>query len=102
MVIAINFTSIIGILLIALTVYSGAFIIPILFGLTGIQVNQKSLTPAMIIGGIVAFTGKIIFYTGCTDAGNYIIISSFLINGMILFWGTKKPHRIPAVNNNFI
>jgi SSS family solute:Na+ symporter len=96
-VIALNFTSIIGILLIALTVYSGAFIIPILFGLTGIRINPKSLTPAMITGGFIALTGKIIYYSGYIDSGNFIIISSFLINGMILLYGKKKPHQMDAV-----
>jgi len=90
MIISINFTSIIGILLIALTVYSGAFMMPILFGLTGIHIKQKSLPPAMISGGFIALTGKIIFYSGNTHAGNYVIISSFIINGMILFLGKKK------------
>jgi len=91
-IIALNFTSIIGILLIALTVYSGAFMIPILFGLTGIPINSKSLTPAMIVGGLIALIGKIIYYSGYNDFGNFVIISSFAINGMILFFGKKKPH----------
>jgi solute:Na+ symporter, SSS family len=90
-IIAINFTSIIGILLIALTVYSGAFIIPILFGLLGIKVNPKSLIYAMITGGLFALTGKIVFYSGYADAGNFIIILSFAINGTILFLGQNKP-----------
>jgi SSS family solute:Na+ symporter len=91
-VIALNFTSIIGILLIALTVYSGAFIIPILLGLSEIVINPKMLTLAMITGGIVALSGKIIFYSGHSVTGNFVIISSFLINGIILFYGKKKPH----------
>jgi SSS family solute:Na+ symporter len=92
--IALNFTSIIGILLIALTVYSGAFIIPILFGFTGIGINPKKLTLAMITGGIIALSGKIIYYTGYPEFGNYIIISSFLINGIILLSSKKKHGRI--------
>lgn len=93
-IIAINFTSIIGILLIALTVYSGAFIIPILFGLTGIRINPNSLTTAIITGGAIALTGKIINYFGHPNSGNIIIVLSFLINGIILIYGKKKPHRI--------
>lgn len=89
-IIAINFTSIIGILLIALTVYSGAFIVPIFFGLIGIKVNSKSLTHAMVTGGLLALTGKIIYYYGDAYTGNSIIISSFVINGIILFFGHKK------------
>jgi SSS family solute:Na+ symporter len=93
-VIALNFTSIIGILLIALTVYSGAFIIPILFGLTGIKVNTELLTHAIVTGGLLALTGKIIYYSGYINSGNFIIISSFIINGVILLFGKKKPHLI--------
>jgi solute:Na+ symporter, SSS family len=93
-VIALNFTSIIGILLIALTVYSGAFIIPIFFGLLGIRLNSKSLIPAMIIGGLFALTGKIIYYTGNVDFGNLVIILSFVINGTILFLWQKKTASI--------
>jgi solute:Na+ symporter, SSS family len=96
-VIALNFSSIIGILLIALTVYSGAFIIPILLGLMGIRINQKSLTTAMIAGGIIALTGKIIYYSGHIHLGNFLIIFSFLMNGIILLFGKKKPHQKNAV-----
>jgi SSS family solute:Na+ symporter len=51
---ALNYTSVIGILLIALTVYSGAFIIPILFGLLNINVNKERVNIAIISGGIIA------------------------------------------------
>jgi solute:Na+ symporter, SSS family len=97
-IIAINFTSIIGILLIALTVYSGAFIIPIFFGLIGIRINSKLLTLAMISGGLIALTGKIIYYTGHIDSGNFIIISSFIINGLILILGQKKTAKIAVLD----
>ena len=88
--IALSFSSIIGILLIALTAYSGAFIIPIIAGLTGAKVVPERVTPAMITGGVVALAGKIIFYSGLTGAGNAVIISSFVLNGIILF-SKKKP-----------
>jgi SSS family solute:Na+ symporter len=93
-VIALNFSSIIGILLIALTVYSGAFIIPIVFGLSGIDINNKTLTIAMVAGGLIALTGKIIYYKADPVIGNYIIISSFIINGIILYWGKKRTQTI--------
>jgi solute:Na+ symporter, SSS family len=95
-VIALNFTSIIGILLVALTVYSGAFIIPILFGLLGIRLNSKTLTHAMLMGGLIALAGKIVFYAGHIDIGNLIIISSFAINGIILFFGQKNHINLNA------
>jgi SSS family solute:Na+ symporter len=93
-VIALNFTSIIGILLIALTAYSGAFILPLLAAILGIKINQKVLIPALITGGLTALTGKIIYYSGQSAIGNWVIISSFLINGGILIWGWYKKNRI--------
>ncbi|HPS11793.1 MAG TPA: sodium:solute symporter family protein [Prolixibacteraceae bacterium] len=89
--IALNFTSIIGILMIALTVYSGAFMVPILFGLTGVKIAPNALTPAVIAGGATALAGKILFSAGITGPGNAVIISSFILNGIILLWN-KKSH----------
>lgn len=88
-VIALNFTSIIGILITALTVYSGAFIIPLIAGLWNININRNNLVMAMLCGGICALTGKIVFYTGAQIAGNIIIIASFLLNASLLFAGKK-------------
>jgi SSS family solute:Na+ symporter len=91
-VIALNFTSIIGILLIALTTYSGAFIIPLLAGLIGFKIDKKVLIPALLAGGAIALTGKIIYYAGQSHLGNGVIIASFVVNGLILALGTKKSH----------
>lgn len=87
---ALNYTSVIGILLIALTVYSGAFIIPVLFGLLKLNVNKNNVNTAIIAGGIIAFTGKIISISGMTKSGNAVIISAFLLNGLILIIRRKK------------
>ncbi len=87
---ALNYTSVIGILLIALTVYSGAFIIPILFGLLNFNVNKNRVNVAIIMGGIIALAGKIISISGMTKMGNAVIISAFLINGLILIIKSKK------------
>ena len=92
-IIALNFTSIIGILITALTVYSGAFIIPLIAGLWNININRNNLVRAMLCGGICALTGKIVFYTGAQIAGNLIIIASFLLNASLLF-ARKKDNKI--------
>jgi len=87
---ALNYTSVIGILLIALTVYSGAFIIPILFGLLNINVNKERVNIAIISGGIIALTGKIISISGMDIAGNILIISAFVLNALILIIKGKR------------
>lgn len=99
-VIALNFTSIIGILITALTVYSGAFIIPLIAGLWNININRNNLVIAMLCGGICALTGKIVFYTGAQIAGNLIIIASFLLNASLLFARKKDNKNICPKNND--
>ena len=88
--IALNFTSIIGILLIALTVYSGAFFLPIIVGLTGHQVKRSYLSAAIIAGGAIALTGKMIFLHVSNNWGNIVITVAFLLNGLLILWGIKK------------
>ena len=84
-VIAMFVTSIIQSLLFALTFFSGAFVIPTLAGLLNINVIKKRVVLAIITGGLVALGGKIVnvFYEELL--GNLIIISSFLINSVLLF-----------------
>jgi len=84
-IISLFVTSIIQALLFALTFFSGAFVIPMLAGLLNLNVIKKRVVLAIVIGGIVALTGKIInvFHDGLL--GNIIIISSFLINSVLLF-----------------
>ncbi len=83
--------SIIQSLLIALTIFSGAFIIPTVAGLLGFTANISRSSIAMITGGTVAFTGKIIALNGGNRTGNLIIIAGFVLNGLILFVGNHKP-----------
>ncbi len=85
--------SIIQSLLIALTIFSGAFIIPTIAGLLGFTANMIRSSMAMITGGSVAFTGKIIALNGDNRTGNLIIIAGFVLNGLILFVGNHKPFK---------
>lgn len=93
-VIALFITSIIQTLLFALTVFSGAFFVPTLAGLLNMKVNKKNVVFAILTGGLVALTGKLIqeFYNSST--GNIIIISTYLINAAILFYPFRKKIKI--------
>ena len=76
-------------LLVALTIFSGAFIIPTFAGILGYRVNKIQIITAILAGGLVALTGKIIEMKGMTLVGNIVIISAFLINAATLFFPVK-------------
>ena len=82
--ISLKITSIIGSLLLALAFYSGAFIIPLLAALLNCKVNKRLSIWAMSIGGIVALAGKLAESVWEYPYGNWIIISAFAINLIIL------------------
>ena len=84
MIIALKITSIIGMLLLAMTVYSGAFIVPLIAALANIRTNPSMSVPAMLTGGLVALTGKLIITLSGASWGNWIIIAAFIINFMML------------------
>jgi len=92
-VIALYITSIIQALLLALTFFSGAFIVPTLAGLLQLNVNRKRVISAMISGGIIALSGKIIFMIGYEFPGNLIIIFSYLVNAVLLFFRPQAQKR---------
>ncbi|MEI6856554.1 sodium:solute symporter family protein [Psychrilyobacter sp.] len=78
--IALNFTFILPTLLLALAVYSGAFIVPCLAGILGYRCEKKYAILGILLGGGLALYGKLMGGT----AGNMVIISSFLINFIVL------------------
>jgi solute:Na+ symporter, SSS family len=84
-VIALYVTSILQSLLLALTCFSGAFALPMLAGLTRLKTIKKQVTAAILTGGIVALTGKIVNLWSDPLIGNIIIIISFFLNGLLLF-----------------
>ena len=86
---ALTVHSIIQSLLIALTIFSGAFILPTILGLFGFTTTKNRSAIAMITGGIVALTGKILALNGVNTAGNSLIIIGFILNAMILFSGIR-------------
>ncbi|MEI6677493.1 MAG: sodium:solute symporter family protein [Mariniphaga sp.] len=82
--------SIIQSLLIALTIFSGAFIVPTLAGLLGYRASRIRSSLAMITGGVIALAGKIITLYGQNKTGNLIIITGFVLNALILFLRNRK------------
>ncbi|MEI6856942.1 sodium:solute symporter family protein [Psychrilyobacter sp.] len=78
--VALRFTFILPTLLLALAVYSGAFIVPCLLGILGYRCEKIYALLGILFGGSLALYGKLMGGT----TGNMIIISSFLINLTIL------------------
>jgi len=91
--------SIIQSLLIALTIFSGAFIVPTTAGLLGYKAGRIRSASAMIAGGVIALTGKIVALYGEDAIGNTLIILGFVINSLILFGG--KHFKISEVKGIF-
>jgi SSS family solute:Na+ symporter len=83
--IALFVTSILQSLLLALTFFSGAFVVPMLAGLLKLKVIKPQLTVAILLGGFVALTGKLINLWGDPLTGNLIIILAFGVNAGLLF-----------------
>lgn len=84
-IISLKMKYILSTLLLALAVYSGAFIIPVLVGIFGFRTRKEVVILAITLGGITALTGKL--YGG--DIGNFLAAGAFLINGGILYLGNK-------------
>ena len=85
MLIALKVTSIVSSLLLALSFYSGAFIIPMVAALFGLPYNRRFSIAAMLIGGLMALTGKLMMTFNLLEIGQYIIISGFIMNAILLF-----------------
>ncbi|HKL32616.1 MAG TPA: sodium:solute symporter family protein [Tangfeifania sp.] len=92
-VLALFVTSILQSLLLALTFFSGAFVVPMLAGLLKLKVVKPQLTAAVLAGGFVALAGKIINVWGDSLVGNLVIIAAFLVNGGLLFVRIGKSDR---------
>jgi SSS family solute:Na+ symporter len=88
--IALFISKIIETLLFALTFFSGAFIIPTIAGLLNFRANKTNVVSAILSGGLLALSGKIIAVFYHSETGNYIIILAYLANTLILFWPAKK------------
>jgi len=91
-VIALYITSIIQALLLALSFFSGAFVVPMLAALLNIKINKKNVLWAMALGGLTALGGKLINIYVSPQTGNFIIIVSYLVNFGALKVRQKKSH----------
>ena len=87
-VIAVCFNSILTVLMFALGIYAGAFVVPVLWGLLGFTCDRRYAMIAIAAGGLLALTGKIIGGT----AGNALVILAFPVNLGVLVCG-----RVPDV-----
>ncbi len=85
-VIAIRFNSILTVLMFALGVYAGAFVVPVLWGLLGFSCRRRHALAAIVAGGALALAGKILGGT----AGNALVILAFPVNLAILICGRGK------------
>ena len=82
-VIAICFNSILTVLMFALGVYAGAFVVPILWGLLGFACDRRYAVIAIVAGGALALVGKIVGGT----TGNLLAILAFPVNLAVLICG---------------
>ena len=93
-IIALYVTSIIQALLLALTFFSGAFVVPTLAGLLKLRVNKKYIITAIISGGLIALSGKIVSVSFHKLTGNLLIIVSYVINSLLLFYPLKQHGKV--------
>jgi len=82
--IALYVTSIIQALLLALTFFSGAFVVPTLMGLLQIKVNQKNVAFALMSGGIIALVGKLLSLFNWEIIGNCLILMAYVVSAFSL------------------
>ncbi len=79
-------TSIVNSLLLSLSFYSGAFIIPVAAGLLGWRTSNSISITAILTGGMTAFIGKLcLLYIPDSSIGYIFIFGAFILNAGILF-----------------
>jgi solute:Na+ symporter, SSS family len=85
MLISLKITSIVSSLLMALSFYSGAFIIPMVAALFNLPYNIRFSIAAMLSGGILALSGKLMMTFYQPEIGQYVLISGFVLNALLIF-----------------
>ena len=93
MIISMKITSIVSSLLLALSFYSGAFIIPMAAALFNLPYNKKLGIPAMLSGGVLALTGKLLITFKHPEIGQYILILGFVVNAAMIFTPMKYTNK---------
>ena len=96
MIISLKITSIVSSLLLALSFYSGAFIIPMVAALFNLSHNKRFSILAMISGGILALTGKLLMTFHHPEVGSFVLISGFALNALLIFlpFGKEKGNEL--------
>ncbi len=89
LIFAVKIKSIIGLILLGLTIFSGGFFVPTILGLIGVKFDSRAVIAAIIFGSITALIGKLIqskmiIIDNGIFIGNMIIISAFVVNLLIL------------------
>lgn len=100
MIISLKITSIVASLLLALSFYSGAFIIPMVAALFNLPFNKRFSIAAMLSGGILALTGKLMITFNHLESGQMILISGFVLNALLIFMPFGKEQMINSENEN--
>ncbi len=95
LVIALHVPSVLDALLVSLTFFSGAFVLPVIAALAGLKVNRRLAFLAMIIGGFTALAGKILQQTSTGHAGYMLIVLAYLLNALLLFFPQTKKNQSP-------
>jgi SSS family solute:Na+ symporter len=85
MIISLKIISIVSSLLLALSFYSGAFIIPMVAALFNLRYNKQFGIAAMLSGGILALSGKLLMTFNHHEIGSAILISGFALNALLIF-----------------
>ncbi len=96
--ISLKVTSIVSSLLMALSFYSGAFIIPMVAALFKLRFNKKLGIAAMLSGGILALCGKLMMTFHHPESGQYVLISGFVINALLIFIPFEKIEKMVIIN----
>lgn len=78
--------SILSVFFSALTVYSGAFIVPVILGMAGFRSRPSFALWAIAVGGMLALAGRLL----PMPWDKIIIVAAFVLNFLILFVGRKK------------
>jgi SSS family solute:Na+ symporter len=99
MIISLKVTSIVSSLLMALSFYSGAFIIPMVAALFNLPYNKRFSITAMLTGGILALSGKLMMTFSSFETGQIILISGFIVNALLIFipFGKKKNQALNSI-----
>lgn len=89
LLVALILPNIIQSLLLAFSIFSGAFLLPTLMGLKQWPCTQSAAQTAALTGGSLALIGKILDLHAL-PMGNLFILSAFVLNALILWSGYKK------------